>query len=177
MAKIRIFVFVNENNQVVNDRATEVWVEVSHPNAEFIFSTINESQNQGFINEMKVTKFPTVIFAEQQNSTDWLTLARLEGNASKEQIKKVYLDMLNGKYEPGDGNNGTDQVIQGDESGMFPIGFGLLGIDLPPFAWLIIAGASGFKAATSKKQVGKIGFGGLAALSLFYYFKSKKQTR
>lgn len=174
MAKIRIFVFVNENNQVVNDLATEVWAEVDHPNAEFIFSTINEAQNQGFINQMKVTKFPTVIFAEQQNATDWLTLARIEGNTSKEQIKKVYLDMLNGNYEPGTGNNGKDLVIQGDSSGILPLGLGLFDVNLPPFIWLIIAGASGIKAGTSKKRISQVGFGALSVLSFYYFLNSKK---
>lgn len=79
------------------------------------------------------------------------------GNLSTLQLRSLIEQYLNLEYDPETGTylnieDGSIVPIQEAGNNFIP-GFGLFNINLPSFAWLIIAGFGGYKAYTSKKQL------------------------
>lgn len=81
------------------------------------------------------------------------------GNLSTVQLRSLIEQYLNLEYDPQTGTyldteDGSIVPIQEGGSNFLP-GFGLFNfnLNLPPIAWLVLAGVGGYKAYTSKKQL------------------------
>ncbi len=182
MGPIRIISVIDNSSlsNQVNGYAQNVWNNIDHPNAEeiYILNVQESAGNASLAEQMKVDTLPSVVFAEviPGPGNTVRTITAIAGGTSEAQIEAIYLQVLNGQFTPGSGDDGTDTpIIPGDgEPG------GGFGIPNPFFSsstsigWLLIAGFSAYKAATSE-TAGMLIWGSLGGLAAVQYAKKKEE--
>lgn len=144
MGNIRIYVFYESSNQKTHTNAQNVWNDVSNnfANAEYIFGVnVDQEGANSLIQDFKINKIPTTVFVEVIGPKTGKTIARIEGAASYNKIKEVYVNVLTGIYQNSTGNDGeNDTILDGDGDGN-SFGFGLgPGENKNPWLMLLIAG-------------------------------------
>lgn len=125
---ITIFTFITVDNQAANNVAQEVWFETTHPKTGNIFVNVKGDEGAAELARgFNVTRYPTIIFARDQGNGQFLTLTRIVGNTSKQQVASTYLRLLNDpSFSEDNGGQGTgdiEPIIKGDQAGF---GLGLL---------------------------------------------------
>ena len=112
----------------------------------------------------------------EQNGTITLkrdVLARINGQASFQQLRSLYLKALNGQLSPS-----TELILDGDSGGFADNdglfnGPGLFGLNLPGWLWLIPAAVGGYKGMVSKSKSSPAWLA-LGAYSFNQYLNNKK---
>lgn len=144
-----MFVFTKGNTGKATAEAVwQVFREFQdHPNAYFSYSNADISlpENQDFARQLKVTTAPTIVFVKWTDAygTQFVTVTRIVGHSNYAQIKRVFEDVLAGKYtrEGEPDSTGVPYPIpgEGDEynPGLSPFGGGSLKLGL--FALIVLA--------------------------------------
>lgn len=155
MPVIDMILFLDNSSasNMLNNNAQDAWAETDNPNVGGVYIIEDTAENQQFIQDLKVTTRPTLIFAEQRQQDNQLcTLVRIEGLANKSQITQTLLDAASGLY-PCDttlGSQGQDTIIPGDNpNGGLGLGLGLGNIGGLLLLALILWGAN--KIAKKKR--------------------------
>lgn len=182
--EIRILVFEDgtEVSRRVVERAQKVWVTTDHINSEHIYTfDVNQGDNQELAETVLVTGYPTIVFAEVLNPNQILTIAKIVGLTSEDQIRSVYNRLLDGERpEVGNGTGETPKdvelIIKGDEDGL-SIGTGIFNVlnsNLPEWLLWGLTLYSGYKTVNSQTQLGQYAWGGATAVTGYtLYVKSK----
>lgn len=169
-----IHLFVNgENTPLEQEAAKLVGGDIG------LLVSYQGTQNYNELAQRLGVSTPSVAFAT--NCPNGLYyFGKIIGTATFDQMQAALVARLQRPVDCGNVTNnvpllgsGTDggEIIESN-SGLLPgMGFGL---NLPKWAWWLVALASGYKSYSSKKDLGRYGFGALAVLAAKNAMREKK---
>lgn len=90
-------------------------------------------------------------------------------------LKNSIVDIVTNGVEPGSGDNGGG-IIPGGTPGGDLLGLGIfnLGLNIPTWVWLALAGVAVYKASTAKSGLAVAGFGAAGLVAGLNYLNKKK---
>ena len=138
-----------------------------------------------FMNKLFIYPPPAVAFMLRKGTSNDFELIRgMNGKITKDRLAEFYQLVLNdptpSKGKEGSHGNGDQPVVVSlgngsSGNGLFPglnLGFG---IDLPSFAWLLLAIGSGVQILGEGSRIKKGLFGAVAVISSVNYLNKKKK--
>lgn len=165
------------NNQLLVDKVNEALQGVVFPVDSSVFTTAYSPQipqTQSLSN----VQLPAILFIDPNNSQIIGSIPNAY-QLSVAQLKDIILQYINVVYDEATDTyvDSNGQMIPHTPDGLNVIpGLGLFNFNfnLPPFAWLALAVIGGYKAYSSKNQLGR-GLGAVGAvIGLNQYIKSKQ---